>query len=445
MRPVAGAVAKQHLRQPGVGEGKLPLAQQIRRGGAHQIHGGLVAVTEEAGVELGIGIAVIVAGKLLIEYLHQFFPHFGVGAQQIQALAALSPVDAKLVRPLRRQGGGRRQHRAFVDVHQLHRNAGKIPEILFFGVEALAYLLAGELDERGGVAGEIHHDHRVLVAGVPGERRHPACAPLPGGEHAGDVYQRLHGHHVDEGLHLVLVAKIKEIIEQLGLGLFYQPGHLDGGQHVGERIVGVGVGHAIGDGELLQFEARLALFVKRPLDPLRAQGVAGPQHVENVPAGVAVLPAVGIGVIEVAIEGVAGHLVIEADAVVAQHAGAWGGELLVDLADEIRLAQPVLHRFLWRDAGDEARLRLRQIVRRRLAIDDQRLADEVEIRIGTNAGKLRRSVPGRADAESLVIVEVEGRLAAGVCCFAHVACDEVSDDGGWRLGGRCHAPRLPAW
>ena len=224
------------------------------------------------------------------------------------------------------------------------------------------------------------------------------------------MHQGFHGHHVDEGLHLVLVAKIKEVLEELGLSLFHQPGHLDGGQHIRERIVGVGVGHAVGDGELLQPEARLALVVKRPLYPLRAQGVAGPQHVEDVPAGVAVLPGVGIGVIEVAIEGVAGHLVIEADAVVAEHAGARGGELCVDLADEVRLAQAVLHRLLRRDAGDEAGFRLRQVIRRRLAVNHQRLADDVEIPVGANARKLRRSVFGRTDAEGLVVVEVVSGL-----------------------------------
>ncbi|MNO98341.1 hypothetical protein D3C76_900860 [compost metagenome] len=338
-----------------------------------------------------------------------------MGPQQIQALAALLPVDAKLIGPLRGQGGGRRQHRALVDVHQLHRNTREIPQLLFFGIEALADLLAGELDEGGGVAGQIHHDHRVLVAGMPGERRHPACAPLPGGEHAGDVDQGLHGHHVDEGLHLVLVAQGKQVVKQLGLGLFHQPGHLYGGQHVRERIVGVGVGHPVGHRQPLQLEARLAFVVEGPLYPLRAQGVAGPQHVEDVPAGVAVLPAVGIGVIEVAIEGVAGHLVIEADAVVAQHAGVRGGELLVDLANEVRLAQAVLHRLLRRDAGDEAGFRLRQVIRGRFAVNHQWLADDVEVGVGANTRKLRRPVLGGADAEGLVIVEIEGRI----CLLAH--------------------------
>ncbi len=192
----------------------------------------------------------------------------------------------------------------------------------------------------------------------------------------------------------------------------------------------IGVGDAVGDRQLLQPETRLALIVKRPLDPLRPQGIAGSQHVENIPAGVAVLPAVAIGVIEVAIEGVAGHLVIEADAVVAKHTGIRRGELLVDLANEIRLAQPVLHRLLWRDTGNEARLRIRQVVRWRFAINHQRLANDVEIRIGANTGKLRRPVLGGTDAEGLVVVEVESGLVAEVCCFAHVACDEVSDDGG---------------
>ena len=377
-------------------------------------------MAKESGVELGIGVAVIAASKLLIEHLHQFFSYLGMGAQQIQALAALLPIDAKLVGPLRGQGSGRCQHRALIDVYQLDRNSRQIPQFLFLGIEALADLLARQFDKRGGVTGQIHHDHRILVGRVPGERRDPAHATLPRGEHAGNVHQRLHGHHVNERLHLVFVAQIKEITKQLGLGLFHQLGHLDGGQDVRECIMGIGVRHAVGHSQLLQPETRLALIIKRPLDPLWPQGIAGPQHVEDIPAGVAVLPSVGVGVIEVAIEGVAGHFVIEAYAVVAQHAGIRGGELLVDLANEIRLAQPILHCLLWRDTGNEARLWVRQVVRRRFAINDQRLANDVEIRIGTNTGKLRRPIFGRADAKGFVVMNVEGWLCCLVLGCAHV-------------------------
>ena len=74
---------------------------------------------------------------------------------------------------------------------------------------------------------------------------------------------------------------------------------------------------------------------------------------------VAVLPAQrSIGVIEVAIEGAWVTSSSKRGYCCSQARRCRGGELCVDLADEVRLAQAVLHRLLRRDAGDEASFRL---------------------------------------------------------------------------------------
>jgi hypothetical protein len=53
---------------------------------------------------------------------------------------------------------------------------------------------------------------------------------------------------------------------------------------------------------MLKPEARQALVILRPVDPFRAQGIAGAHHVQQIPARVVVLPAPGVGIVKVAIE-----------------------------------------------------------------------------------------------------------------------------------------------
>lgn len=144
---------------------------------------------------------------------------------------------------------------------------------------------------------------------------------------------------------------------------------------------------------------------------IRDRGVAGAHHIQQIPTRVAVLPAVGVGIVEVAIEDIAAHFVIEADVVVTENAGAGHAEGLMDLAGELGFINAFGARHLRRDAGDHHRLRFRQVVVGRGAVDDQRLFDNVEIHIGAHAGELRRAVQRRALAEGLVIVNVEGVLS----------------------------------
>lgn len=62
------------------------------------------------------------------------------------------------------------------------------------------------------------------------------------------------------------------------------------------------------------------------------------------------------------------------------------------------------------NAGDQHRLRGRQIVVRRFAVKNLRLADNIELCIGTDGGELRRAIQRRMGAEGFIVVKEEGWL-----------------------------------
>ena len=72
---------------------------------------------------------------------------------------------------------------------------------------------------------------------------------------------------------------------------------------------------AVRRGEHFQLQRQPAVQL-RPLDALRAQGIGGTDHVDQVPAAIAALPLAGVGIEEVAVQAVARHFVVEAQGVV---------------------------------------------------------------------------------------------------------------------------------
>ena len=117
------------------------------------------------------------------------------------------------------------------------------------------------------------------------------------------------------------------------------------------------------------------------------------------------LPAPGVGIVKIAIENVARHFVIEAHVVIADDAGFRHREQIVNAAGESGFVVPPGVRLLRRYPGDHDRLRLRQIVIGEPAVEDFGFADDIQVFIGANGGKLRRSVERGTGAEGLVIVK----------------------------------------
>ncbi|MNP06869.1 hypothetical protein D3C76_988700 [compost metagenome] len=245
------------------------------------------------------------------------------------------------------------------------------------------------------------------------------------------MHQRLQQAHLVE--HALLAAQAVEEVVELRLALADQPRQGDGRAHVGQRVVGLAMLDAVGRGEAFQLQRHLVVLL-RPDDAFRAQGVGGAHQVDQVPAAVAALPFAGVGVEEVAVEAVARHLVVEAQGVVAGHAGAGARQFGVQAGHEFRLAKSALGEQPRPDAGDQAGQRMRQDVVARLAIEVERLADLVERLVGADAGDLQRPVAARIDAGGFVVVPEDagvhrdpslrdrGSLPSGRCASAPAMC-----------------------
>lgn len=157
------------------------------------------------------------------------------------------------------------------------------------------------------------------------------------GKASGDMHQRLQQAHLVE--HLVLTAQLVEVIVQARLALTDQAGQGNGGANIGKRVVGLPMLQAVRRGEHFQLQRQPAVQL-RPLDALRAQGIGGTDHVDQVPAAIAALPLACVGIEEVAVQAVARHFVVEAQGVVAGHAGRRLRQLGVYPGHEVGLGQP---------------------------------------------------------------------------------------------------------
>ena len=224
----------------------------------------------------------------------------------------------------------------------------------------------------------------------------------------GHMQQHLLGLEVDMPQHLALVPQPVNIVVEVRMTLFHQPRQGDGGPHIGEGVVGVGMFDAVGPAEMLKAETGGAVLAFRPFEALGADGGAQPHQIQYIPAAVAAAPLTLIGVPQVAIQQLAGEFVIEADVVVAADAGAAAGELLVDAPDELGLRHPPRRRPLRRDAGDEAGAGVRQEVIGGAAVEGQGLAGLVQFLVGAQAGELGGPVTPRVGAEGLVVIPVDG-------------------------------------
>ena len=136
------------------------------------------------------------------------------------------------------------------------------------------------------------------------------------------MYQWCRLRHVEKsgGTFFILVAQYK--IVQLRLSLLDQSCHGDGGVNICQCIMGHAVLNTIGGCQMFKPHAGLAVFKCRPLDSFRAQCAGQSQQVDNVPTGVAVLPFALIRIVEVALECVTGHLVVESQGVITNSTGS---------------------------------------------------------------------------------------------------------------------------
>ena len=197
-------------------------------------------------------------------------------------------------------------------------------------------------------------------------------------------------------------------VEQPGVVLAQQPRQRDGGAHVRQRIVRGLVQQAVGLAQVLELEALRAVVLGGPDHAVRPQRIGQAHHVEQIPPAALVLPFACVGVDQVAPEHEARDLIVEPDGVVAHANGAGLGHLGLDAGRKLALGHAAFPGHLRRDAGDEAGLRIGQVVIGGFAVQHDRLADLVQLGIGADGGKLRRPVAPGVGAKGFVVVPEEG-------------------------------------
>ena len=262
------------------------------------------------------------------------------------------------------------------------------------------------------VGAAIPHDDFVFIARMGGQRPHQGQATALGREHAGYVQEglaqrrcQLHPHFVG---HAVLLVQREAKIKQFRLLLADQARQRDGGAHVRQRIVRRFMQQAIGRAQVFQAETRASIFLARPHDALRAQRVRHAHHVQDVPAPALVLPFARVGIDQIAPEQEARDFIIETYRVVADPDRARLGKRLLDGGGELVLRHPRFQALLRGNAGNQARLRIGQEIRRRLAIQHDRFADFIECGVGADRRELGRTVAARLHAKGFVIVPEKG-------------------------------------
>ncbi|SVJ66358.1 Uncharacterised protein [Klebsiella pneumoniae] len=350
-------------------------------------------------------------------------------AQQLGFSLALLEFDAGSLAILGAQYRQRRHHRATVDLDLLQRHRQlALGQFVATGIQAPAQVLGRQLQQRRGIGAEVADDQGIAVARVPGQRQDHREEMALRGKASGDMHQRLQQAHLVE--HLVLAAQLVEVIVQARLALTDQAGQGNGGADIGKRVVGLAMLQAVRRGEHFQLQRQPAVQL-RPLDALRAQGIGGTDHVDQVPAAIAALPLAGVGIEEVAVQAVARHFVVEAQGVVAGHAGRRLRQLGVYPGHEVGLGQPPLGQPLGSDAGDQASHRVGQDIVAGTAIQVHRLADLVQRLVRADPGDLQRPVAARVDAGGFVVVpkntRVHGHSLSGGTGQSTSDCREARD------------------
>ncbi len=97
---------------------------------------------------------------------------------------------------------------------------------------------------------------------------------------------------------------------------------------------------SVGLGQMFELETGRAVLFGWPVDPVRAQGIAGPNQIDNVPAGIALLPFSGIGIDKVTVKTITADLIIKSQRVVAGDAGIGLAEQGIDPPHKLGFRQP---------------------------------------------------------------------------------------------------------
>ena len=212
------------------------------------------------------------------------------------------------------QGRSRGDNRTLVDQNLLERRAlDPLGKILVCGVKSIQQRFRPEIEQQRRVLREVEDNDAVPVARVGGNRHHQTGIAVIAAVHPRRMQDRRHLLQVDVLEDFLLTPQAVEKIIELGLLILDQFRERNGGIDVGQGVMCLFMGNAIRNGEFLESEAGpIGIRAARPDNVLGAQIMAGAHHIDDIPARIAVLPLATVGIVQVAVEGVARHLIIEA-------------------------------------------------------------------------------------------------------------------------------------
>ncbi|MNH90518.1 hypothetical protein D3C73_430600 [compost metagenome] len=165
---------------------------------------------------------------------------------------------------------------------------------------------------------------------------------------------------------------------------------------------------AVGGSQAFELERHLTLVVSRPNDAIGTQGIRGADHIDQIPATVTALPLPCVRVEKVAVQAVAGHLVIETQGVITGATGAGSSQLRMHPGHEIGFAQTEFCQLARGNAGDRTGRRVRQDVVTGLAIEVDRLVYFIEIEVSTQPRHLQWAIATGVDARRFIVVPEDG-------------------------------------
>ena len=186
--------------------------------------------------------------------------------------------------------------------------------------DAALELLGIAIEEHVDVAREIRDDDPVADLGVYRDRHHGRRAETFVGEALRHVDAELAAERLQHRRHVAADPLAERIAPELRLGRLQETRQADRALDIPQRIVRRVLADAVRGTQAFQAKGHHAVLA-RPLDAVGPQCACRAHQVDQVPARVALLPLAGVGVHQVAVEAEAQEVVVEAQVVVADHAG----------------------------------------------------------------------------------------------------------------------------
>lgn len=245
------------------------------------------------------------------------------------------------------------------------------------------------------------------------KRQHHRKAVARGRIHRRHMHHRSLAQRIELLDHVLFAAQVEQVVVEPGLCGLLLARKVHGCSHVRRRIVGPCVIDAVGPGQLLEPEDRRAVLVFRPHHPFRAQRVRHPEQIDHVPARVIVLPFAPVRVDKVAVKRVTREFIIETNAVETCNASSGPGEGFVDTADKFSFREALRLQHGHADARHHHGLGVWQRIIAWIAEQCKRCFDNLEVQVGSHAGKLDGAIARRIRSRRLEVVPVDAGLHIG--------------------------------